>query len=138
MAYVSQELKARLAPQMKAICKKFGIHRSSIAVHNHSTLVLNIASGSIDFFESFNRIGAQSPRHPNNPYIPRVDYIQINPHWYFEHCDGKALEFLTEIMAVMNDGNHDHSDIMTDYFDVGWYKEVNIGKWDKPYILNKD
>jgi hypothetical protein len=22
---------------------------------------------------------------------------------------------------------------MTDYFDVGWYIDIKIGKWDKPY-----
>jgi hypothetical protein len=30
-------------------------------------------------------------------------------------------------------GNHDKSDVMTDYFNVGWYIDINIGKWDKPY-----
>jgi hypothetical protein len=38
-------------------------------------------------------------------------------------------------MTAMNDGNHDRSDIQTDYFDVGWYVDVNIGRWNKPYIL---
>ena len=32
--------------------------------------------------------------------------------------------------------NHDNSDIMTDYFDVGYYKSVNIGEWNKPYEYN--
>ena len=31
----------------------------------------------------------------------------------------------------MNVGNHDNSDPMTDYFDVGWYISVNLGRWDK-------
>jgi hypothetical protein len=35
----------------------------------------------------------------------------------------------------MNAGNHNRSDAMTDYFDVGWYVDVNIGKWNQPYIL---
>ena len=35
----------------------------------------------------------------------------------------------------MNDGNHDRSDPQSDYFDVGWYVDVNIGKWNKPYTL---
>ena len=26
--------------------------------------------------------------------------------------------------------------MMTDYFDVGWYISVNLGKWDKPYVVN--
>jgi hypothetical protein len=40
---------------------------------------------------------------------------------------------LQEIMPLMNAGNHDRSDIQTDYFDVGWYVDVNIGRWDRPY-----
>ena len=52
MAYVSQELKAKLAPTIKAICKKYGV-KASIAVRNHSTLVLNIKQGRIDFIENF-------------------------------------------------------------------------------------
>jgi hypothetical protein len=24
---------------------------------------------------------------------------------------------------------------MTDYFDVGWYIEINVGKWNKEYNL---
>ncbi len=30
---------------------------------------------------------------------------------------------------------YDNSDIMTDYFDVAWYVDINIGKWNKPYKL---
>jgi len=26
---------------------------------------------------------------------------------------------------------------MTDYFNVGWYIDVNIGKWNKPYVIEK-
>ena len=52
MAYVSQELKAKLAPAIKSICKKYGV-KASIAVSNHSTLVLNIKQGRIDFIENF-------------------------------------------------------------------------------------
>jgi len=37
----------------------------------------------------------------------------------------------------MDIGNHDRSDIQSDYFDVGWYKSVNIGKWNKPYEVTR-
>jgi hypothetical protein len=33
----------------------------------------------------------------------------------------------------MNNGNWNNSRIEVDYFDVGWYIDVNIGKWNKPY-----
>lgn len=115
MAYVSQELKAKLAPTIKAICKKYNI-KASLAVRNHITLVLNIKQGSIDF---------------------GGDRIQVNPYWYNDHYEGRALQFLQEIIPAMNAGNWDKSDIQTDHFNVGWYVDVNIGQWNRPYILVK-
>jgi len=35
----------------------------------------------------------------------------------------------------MNDGNWNRSDSSVDYFDVGWYIDINIGNWAKPYQL---
>lgn len=134
MAYMSQEKKAKMAPKIKAVLAKYGI-KGSLAVRNHSTLVLNIKSGKINFIENWNRVCAEIPRCGYNQFVPAKDHISINPYHYKSHFDGKALAFLEELMPTMNDGNHDRSDIMTDYFDVGWYVDVNIGKWDKPYIL---
>ena len=34
--------------------------------------------------------------------------------------------------------NHNNSDVQTDYFDVGWYIEINVGDWEKPYKLTKE
>ena len=124
MAYVSQELKAKLSPIIKSICKNYGV-KASLAVSNHSTLVLNIKSGSIDFFKSYNR----------DLNKPENGYIQVNPYWYNDHFDGAAKEFLSEVITAMNEGNFDKSDSQTDYFHVGWYVNVNIGKWNKPYQL---
>jgi len=41
---------------------------------------------------------------------------------------------LNELLVAMSTGNHDNSDIMTDYFDVGWYSNINIGQYHKPYV----
>ena len=124
MAYVSQELKAKLSPMIKSICKNYGV-KASLAVSNHSTLVLNIKSGSIDFFKSYNR-DLDKPENGN---------IQVNPYWYNDDFDGAAKEFLSEVITAMNEGNFDKSDLQTDYFHVGWYVNVNISQWDKPYEL---
>ena len=131
MAHMNQEKKARLAPAIKAICKKYGV-KASIAVRHHSTLVLNIKSGPIDFIRNFNDLAQVRWREPW-AFTPAKNYIDVNPYWYQEHFEGVALAFLSELIPAMNDGNHDRSDIQTDYFDVGWYIDVNIGKWDKPY-----
>ena len=134
MAYFDQTRKAALAPAIKAICKKYGI-KASLAVNNHSTLVLNIKSGPIDFIGNMNKVCSQHPRYNEQAYTPAKGHIDVNPYWYKEHFDGEALAFLSELIPAMNAGNHDRSDIQTDYFDVGWYIDVNIGKWDKAYQL---
>lgn len=132
MAYMNQEKKAKIAPVVKAICKKYGV-KASLAVRHNMSLVLNIKSGSIDFFDSVNRI--QSKRFDASRFSPVKDSLQVNVYWYKENYDGKALEFLSEVIPALNDGNHDRSDIQSDYFDVGWYVDVNIGSWNKPYVL---
>jgi len=125
MAYMNQEKKATIAPQVKAILKKYNV-KASLAVRNHSTLVLNVKQGPIDFINDF-----------GNSEDAAKFGIQVNPYWYQEHFVGKSREFLTEVITAMNVGNHDRSDIQSDYFDVGWYVDVNIGKWNKPYALEK-
>lgn len=116
MAYMSQEHKAKLAPTIKAICKKYNI-KASLAVRNHSTLVLNIKQGDIDF---------------------DGNYIQVNPYHYQSHFTGRARDFLSEVIPAMYGPDYfDHSDAMTDYFHCSHYIDVNIGKWNQPYALVK-
>ena len=139
MAYFNQERKQQKSPAIKAILKKYGI-KGSLAVRNHSTFVLNIKSGSIDFIENYIKTDANK-HYGNKMSQDQIDYIRnnkaldVNPYWYQEHYTGKALSFLKEVFKAMNAGNHDNSDIQTDYFDVGWYVDVNIGQWNKPYAL---
>jgi hypothetical protein len=125
MAYVSQELKAKLAPRIKAICKKYGV-KASLAVNNHSTLVLNIKEGKVDFINDFGDT-------PETRADAEKFGIQVNPYHYKSHFNGDAYHFLSEVIPEMNAGNWDKSDIQTDYFNVGWYISVNIGRWNKPY-----
>ena len=125
MAYMNQEKKAKIAPAVKAILKKYNV-KASLAVRNHMTLVLNVKQGPIDFINDF-----------GNSEDAAKFGIQVNPYHYKSHFTGKSVKFLEEVITAMNVGNHDRSDIQSDYFDVGWYVDVNIGKWNKPYALEK-
>lgn len=129
MAYMPQDKKKAIEVVVKAICKRHGV-KATVAVRHHSTLVLNIASGSIDFFGDRNR-DRWSPERLAEP----PTNIDVNPYYWREDFTGAALALFAEIFPVLNDGNHDHSDLMTDYHDVGWYVDVNVGRWDKPYLL---
>lgn len=136
MAYMSQERKALIAPKVKSILKRYGV-KGSLAVDNHSTLVLNIKSGTLDFIKNYNETVDARPGGFRLG-SPAEDYLQVNHYHYRDHFNDKVIKkFLDEVLAVMNEGNHDRSDIQTDYFDVGWYVNVNVGKWNKPYILEK-
>jgi ABC-type transport system substrate-binding protein len=134
MAYMSQDRKAALAPAIKAHCAKYGI-KATIAVENHMTLVVNIKSGPLDFCQNTydTQAAKYSHRYPNHTPMIVQTYLQVNPYWAHEQFTGKCKDFIVGLLGLMDIGNHDRSDIQTDYFDVGWYKSVNIGSWKKPY-----
>ena len=140
MAWMNQDKKAKIAPNVKAVLAKYKV-KGTLSVRNHSTLVLNIKSGSIDFIENYiqtdNKTYGKKMTQEQVDYIRKNKNLDVNPYWYHEHFDGKAKSFLKEVLTAMNDGNHDNSDIQTDYFDVGWYINVNVGKWNKPYELTE-
>lgn len=133
MAYVSQALKATLSPAIKAVFKKYGM-KASISVRNHSTLVVNVKSGEIDFIANYNDCGKQKC---HNGYTRvAVGYLQVNPYYINESFCGRALECLEELQAAMYVGNWDKSDSQGDYFNVGWYIDINLGQWDKHYVVS--
>lgn len=132
MAYMSQEKKSELAPAIKAICKKYGI-KATIAVSScKSALVLNIKSGPIDFITDAKMMHQKNNRDGRPCYISD-DYMQVNHYHYEKQHSGSALDFLREVIPAMMVGNYDNSDIQSDFYDCGWYIDVNIGQWNKPY-----
>jgi hypothetical protein len=135
MAYVSQDLKAKIAPRVKSILKKHGI-KGTLAVRNHMTLVLNISRGKIDFIKNSNDTCAADPYQVANGVQPSRDYIDVNQFHYDKHFSGAALECVDALMQAMNEGNWDKSDSQSDYFNVGWYVDINIGNWNKPYQVS--
>ena len=136
MAYVSQELKAKISPRVKSILKKHGI-KGTLAVRDHMTLVLNISKGEIDFIKNSNETCAADPYQVARGARPSKDHIDVNPYHYDKHFSGDALACIDELLQAMNEGNWDKSDSQSDYFNVGWYVDVNIGRWNKPYQLIK-
>ena len=142
MAYVSQDLKAKLAPAIKSILKRYGV-KGSLAVRNHSTLVLNVKSGKIDFIGNYIKTDAEK-RYGVPMSAEQVAYIQnkkcldVNTHWFQEHYSGTARKFLDEMISAMRGPEFfDHTDAQTDYFHCSHYIDINIGQWNKPYTLEK-
>tara|TARA_B110000211_G_C13839386_1_gene447184 strand:+ start:163 stop:747 length:585 start_codon:yes stop_codon:yes gene_type:complete len=121
MAYVSQADKAKLAPQIKKVLSKYGM-KGSISIRHHSSLVVTLQSGAIDFKD----------------YTHGDGYIQVNTYWIDDHYQGKAKAFLTELLAAMKGPNYFcEDDIQSDYFSRSHYTDINVGKWNKPYFLQE-
>ncbi len=140
MAYMNQEKKAEINKRLAPILKKYGI-KGTLSVRNHSTIVLTVKAGKIDFIENYLQTDAMQPhgRHLSEYQIGTIlkqKHLDVNPYWYHEHFTGKAKAFLTDAMkALKGAGWYDRSDAQVDYFDTAYYVSINIGKWDKPYML---
>tara|TARA_B110000091_G_scaffold180401_1_gene197238 strand:+ start:470 stop:1123 length:654 start_codon:yes stop_codon:yes gene_type:complete len=118
MAYVSQDDKAKLAPAIKKVLNKYGM-KGSISIRHHSTLVVTLQSGAIQFEHS----------HGDG-------YTQVNVYHIESHYEGHAKAFLLELLAAMKGPSYfNNDDAMTDYFHRSHYTDINIGKWNKPYFL---
>ena len=145
MSYMNQDKKKALAPQIKAVLAKYGV-KATIGVNNYSTLVVNIKEGALDFIGAANKHNQQYAERTGQKAYEVTNYYGVNPYHEVSHMNNigetKIANFFKELIAAMNGkgssvANHDNSDIMTDYFDVGWYLDINVGKWNKPYKMTK-
>ena len=136
MAYMNQERKAKITKMLKPILAKYKV-KGSLSVRNHSTIVLTLKSGAIDFIGNSNRVCGNDFYQVQRGFKPTTSgYDQVNPYWFQDHYDGKAKAFLTEAFKALKSADwYDESDAMIDYFNIAYYVDINIGKWDKPYIL---
>ncbi len=139
MAYFSQEMKKERAESIKNIAKKYGV-KVSLAVQNHSTLVVTIKSGKLNFIaDKIESVGNHSFDAKNVieniENIAKSRHFAYLPYWNHQGNDSQEQKCLKEIYDAAMKGNHDNSDVMTDYFDVGFYVDVQVGAWNKPYQL---
>jgi len=136
MAYMNQERKAKITQALKPVLAKYGV-KGTLSVRNHSTICLTLKSGKIDFIANSNRVCGSSHYQVSRGFRPNTSgYSDVNPYWFQDHYDGKAKAFLTEAFKALKvAGWYDRSDAQIDYFDTAYYVDINVGKWNKPYIV---
>lgn len=111
MAYVQKELKAKVAGLLKEIMPRGW--RYSLSVRHHYMLVLTIQSAPVDL--TTERFCGHNERRIRNT------------------APAGHADLFVRIFKAMNCENHNNSDPMTDYHDVGYYTEINIGTHEKPF-----
>lgn len=128
MAYINQELKAKLAPSIKSVLAKHGL-KGSISVRNHMVLVVTVKSGQVDFIGDYNK---------TNREHRVVDNMEVNQYWVDSNHTPKVAKVIREIYHAMKGTEwYDNSDVQTDYFDTAYYMDLCIGRWNQPYQLTK-
>ncbi len=133
MAYMNQEKKAKIAAELKGIIPKDW--KYSLGVNNHSTIALTISAAPIDILEHM-YIRAQELARPDDRNPPKKGtYAQVNQYHLKNEFTGELFDIFQKINKALNLNNYNNSDSMTDYFDVGHYVDINIGKWDKPFVF---
>ena len=122
MAHMNQEKKAKIAAALKKVVPAGW--KYSLAVRNHSSIVMTIASAPVDLI--------------NKLYETDRDEISVNPYKANEHLKECAeKQIMLQILDCLNLDNFDNSDAMSDYFHVGHYVGLNIGTWAKPFVITE-
>jgi hypothetical protein len=132
MAYMSQEKKAKIAANLKSVVPSNW--KYSLAVRHHSTIVFNLKSAPLDLPAIWFRFNAD--KNPDRAPDHAPSSLQVNTHWLDEHWPADIAKTLSKIAAALNTDNHDRSDSQTDYFDVGHYVDINIGRWNQPFQVS--
>lgn len=108
MAYITTERVKEIRNEIKSLFPK--TFKFSITRENHSCVSVALIASPLKFKEARPNI--------NEFYLSKAPHATI----------------LRIIKDVINQGNFDHSDSQTDYFHVGFYIDIQIGRWDKPYV----
>lgn len=125
-AYVSKEKMKQVQTEIK---EAYPEYKFSIKKKHYSTVDIAILSGPLELITKNNK----------KPEDYGYRYEQVNPFWIEEHYKDspEISEFLQGVVSIANKGNHNNSDLMTDYHDVGFYINLSIGDWDKPYVVDE-
>jgi len=122
MAYIStEEVKVKRKQLKDSFPRKKG-WKFSVRNDNNTTIVVSILEAPFKFKEFLD--GRKSKN---------VNHFYINSQF---NCE-EEREAINSIFEMISSDNYNNSDSMTDYFDVGFYMNLSIGKWDKPFLFKK-
>src|SRR5277367_2781969 len=107
MAYIDQQRKGILEVEIAKVMPKNW--KYSLAIRHHSTLVLTIRQADVDLIKE-NFVSQSRDKG-------ELSYIALNEHNLQGEYSGKLLKIFESIKGAMSIGNHDNSDIQSDYFD---------------------
>jgi len=123
MAYITTEQVKNFRKEIKkAFPSQLG-WKFSITKRNYSSIVVSIMEAPIEL--------------RSNSGLEKGDRLG-NACFHNSYVNDFGKEVCSKISDIINVGNYDRSDSMTDYYDVGWYTTIHLGQWDKVFqVSNK-
>ena len=119
---------------------KFPEYRFSVTTQHGSEIIVALMSAPESPFANL---------ETTNGHSHDGDYAQLN-HYHIEqdiytgewtsngyYLTEEAAEMFKAVSEIGNRENWDNSDIQTDYFDVNYYFNLAVGKWDKPFVVKQ-
>lgn len=139
MAFMNQAKKKIIAELVKPILKKYNL-KGSLSVKHYSSIVLTLKSGKIDFIKNYNDNAIEKNQSISEWQRKKdsidVNYMQVNEFYINENYTGIAREALSALKFALQGADwYDKSSIQEDYFDIAYYIDINIGKYDQGYIV---
>lgn len=118
MPYVDFDIKARLTPAIRAVCKRHRV-KSSIRLHGHHTLEVELACGPIQF---------GNPNDYVNWQVSKIDTANLAQY----NSDARLM--ITELVKAMKTSNWvDPSTEYTETHCKGYNLSIRVGREGKPY-----
>jgi hypothetical protein len=118
MAYINKEKVAEIRKNLKAAFPEI---KFSVRNENHTSISVKILQSPYEFVQR------DTMEH-------FYGYRDVNHYWFKDHGYNHT-DVLDRIIEICNEGNFNDSRPEIDYFHVGWYFNLSIGSWDKPYKL---
>lgn len=141
MAYMNKERKAARMPAIKAVLKKYNM-KGTVRVRHYSTLVVTLRSGALDLIAFANKHNAEAARTRGwgDAHVITNGRCSINEYYDADNARNLGEEeigaFIDELTTAMyGDDYYNHNDPMTDYFNCSHYIDINVGEFEKPYVL---
>lgn len=143
MAYISKPEIQEKRKQINALCIQYGVS-ATVSGANTSSVTVTIRKGKTDFLGNHvdtvkaNWVTNDQQIIDNAEWHVKRGYFTCNHYYLDRQFSGDALEFLEQLLVILKIGHYDNSNAMIDYFDTAYYIHINIGQWNKPYLLTRE
>lgn len=127
MAFITTEQVSQMRKELKLVIPKGW--KWSFTKEHHTSIHLVIIKADVDFLKQYN------DSCPAGRELLRGDIQGCCIRYALDRFSGRGREILEKCLTIMDNGNHNRSDIMSDYFDVGWYINMKIGDYGRPFEL---